>query len=240
MILVSMSPDEIYEMISKDYRKLEIRIDKYLPKAINIFKKAKSFPVWYVDNYIIPASRNEHITFYYAGNPTEITNPHYITFSATYSDNHRYLIRVLDMGYKETPDSKLVMMPQIHAYTSHFLQRYNERFLHMKNINANEVAGLFIVKNRLPFMIELNNDIKKNFLEYGDFNTHGIKVDGGFCFASTAIYHSKNNVDKEETMFVRYNTFVSNIEMSDTQKEAIDIACNETLMRCYITNQDTV
>lgn len=37
MILVSMLPNEIYEIISKDYRKLEFRIEKYLPKAINIF-----------------------------------------------------------------------------------------------------------------------------------------------------------------------------------------------------------
>jgi hypothetical protein len=232
MILVSMLPNEIYDTIAKDYRKLEIRIDKYLPKAINSFKKAITFPVWYVDEYDIPETRNKHITFYYASNPSEISKPRYLTFSIASDDNQRYIIRAIDMPYKQTPDSKPIMLPQIHSYTSHFLKRYNERFLHKKDITANEIAGLFFINNRKPFIIELNEDIKKSFKEYGEFNTHGIKADGGFCFARTAIHHNKINVDKEETMLIIYTTFVSNNEMSVIQKKAIDDVCNETLMRC--------
>ena len=134
MILVSMLPNEIYEIISKDYRKLEFRIEKYLPKAINIFKKARTFPIWYIDDYVIPETRNEHITFYYASNPSEITKPQYVIFSITHSDEQRYVIKSFEMAYKPTPDSKQIMIPQVHSYTSHFLQRYNERFLHKKNI----------------------------------------------------------------------------------------------------------
>ncbi len=240
MILVSMLPNEIYEIISKDYRKLEFRIEKYLPKAINIFKKARTFPIWYIDDYVIPETRNEHITFYYASNPSEITKPQYVIFSITHSDEQRYVIKSFEMAYKPTPDSKQIMIPQVHSYTSHFLQRYNERFLHKKNISANEIAGLFLIKNRLPFIIDLNEDIKNDFADYGDYNTHGVKVDGGFCFVRTAIQHNKTNKDNKEAMLFIYTTFVSNNEMSDIQKDAIDKVCKETLMRCYITNQDTV
>lgn len=232
MILVSMMPNEIYDTISKDYRKLETRIDKYLPKAISIFKKAKAFPIWYVDDYVIPATKNEHVTFYYASNPSEVYNPQYIIFSITSSDDNRYVIKAVDMPYKETSDSKPILLPQIHSYTSHFLHRYNERFLHKSDITANEIAGLFLIKNRRPFIIDLNEDIKNHFSEYGEYNTRGVKVDGGFCFVRTAFHHDKANFDEKETMLIVYTTFVSNNEMTDTQKKAIDKACEETLMRC--------
>ena len=49
-----------------DNPKIQIRIDKIRPKAIKEFKKARTFPVWYIDKYKIPASGNEHIIFYYA------------------------------------------------------------------------------------------------------------------------------------------------------------------------------
>lgn len=232
MLLVSMFPNEIYDAIVNDIRKIELRIDKYFPKAINKFKRTRTFPTWYVDDYVIPATKNEHVTFYYAGNPSEILRPHYTTFSIITSDNQRYVVRGIEMLYKPSPGSESVMLPQVHSYTSHFLQRYNERFLQQKNITANEIAGLFIIKNPRPFIIEINEDIKSNFEEYGEFNTHGIKVDGGFCFARTALHCDNESMEKKETMLIIYTTFVSNNEMSNSQKEAIDRVCIDTIKSC--------
>jgi hypothetical protein len=228
-----MFPNEIRDIIANDKRKLLVRKDKYLPKVISLFKKARSFPVWYVDDYVIPDTRNEHITFYYASNPSEIFHPKCLFLSIVSDDDQRYVIRSLEMEYKKTPDSKPIVLPQIHSYTSHFLKRYNERFLHKNGITADEIAGLFLINNGLPLIIKLNEDIKMNFEKYGEFNTHGIKADGGFCFASMGVFHDKTKVDEKESMLIKYNTFVSNNEMSDIQKKAIDEVCNETLMRHY-------
>lgn len=232
MLLVSMFPNEIYDAIVNDIRKIELRIDKFLPKTINKFKRIRTFPTWYVDDYVIPATKNEHVTFYYAGNPSEILRPHYTTFSIITNDNQRYVVRGVKMLYKRSPGSESVMLPQVHSYTSHFLQRYNERFLQQKNITANEIAGLFIIKNLRPFIIEINEDIKSNFEEYGEFNTHGVKVDGGFCFARTVLHIDDNSIEKKETMLIIYTTFVSNDEMSNSQKEAIDKVCFDTIKSC--------
>ena len=79
------------------------------------------------------------------------------------------------------------MLPQIHAYTSHFFLRYNERLLHKEELTLNEIAGLFFVRNHFPMPIMLYEEVNKNFKEYGAHNDRGMRVQDGFCFTQTAI-----------------------------------------------------
>ena len=79
---------------------------------------------------------------------------------------------------------------KVHLYTSHFLQRYNERFLHNKALSPNEIAGFYFLRNPKPLLIKLNEDINRNFQKYGEFN-NGVRVDDGFCFAQTGIFCEK-------------------------------------------------
>jgi len=234
MIVLSMSVKEIYDCIVADAHKIQVRIDKMLPKAVREFKKKRTFPVWYIDEYTIPSTNNKHIIFFYAGKESEVERPHYQSFCVVFDDNQRYLIRALSMGYKETIDSEMVMLPQIHSYTSHFLQRYNERYLHNEKLSANEIAGLFFIKNPRPFPIKLNDEINCNFKKYGEFNNLGVRVNGGFCFARTGFQRIKTDIEAKtaDGMLMIYTTFVNDLDMSDEQRNAIDKECLDTLKRC--------
>ena len=141
------------------------------------------------------------------------------------------------MGYKHTPKCEIVMLPQIHAYTSHFLQRYNERFLHKDALTPNEIAGLFFVRNRLPTPITLNEEININFREHGAHNDIGMHVQDGFCFTQTAIEgkESEDGIhehDRVDAMLILYTTFMNELDMSDTQRTVINKEHFETWKRC--------
>ena len=176
MILPSMTWKEMYDGLATDAQKVQIRIEKSYPKAVRTFKKIRTFPAWYIDEYNIPATNNQYIIFYYAGNANEVEKPHYSSFCFVFSGNQRYVIRGMQMGYQHTPKCETIMLPQIHAYTSHFFQRYNERFLHKDTLSPNEIAGLFFVRNPFPMPIMLNENVNKNYKDHGEHN----KITGRF------------------------------------------------------------
>lgn len=237
MILPSMSFKEMHDGLMADSKKVQIRIDKIYPKVVRQFKKSRSFPVSYIDEYRIPATNNQYIIFYYAANYTEADRPHYVHFFVLFSDKQRFVIRRMSMGYKHTPNSEMVMLPQIHAYTSHFFQRYNERFLHKESLTANEIAGLFFVRNPKLMPIMLNENVNRNYKEHGSHNDRGMRVRDGFCFTQTAIEgkESEDGIrenDIVDAMVIIYTTFVNEFDMTDTQRIAINKGHLETWMHC--------
>lgn len=236
MILPSMTYKEIYDGLVEDAKKIEIRIDKMLPKAVRHFKKSLSFPDWYIDEYKIPSTNNQHIIFFYAGNVGEVERPHYTIFSIMFNDRQRFVIKGFKMGYKHSPQRKMEELPQIHVYTSHFFQRYNERFLHNEKLTSNVIAGLFFIRNRLPIPIKLSEEINKNYKEHGEHNYLGMKVNDGFCFTQSALdgKASEDGIrekDEVESMIVLYTSFMNTANMSATQIEAIEKEHYEVLKR---------
>lgn len=238
MILSSMTWKEMYDALVRDEQKVQIRIDKIYPKAVKFFKKSRSFPAWYIDEYRIPATNNQYIFFFYAGDDTDIENPQYSSFCIVFDGNQRFVIRRMKMGYKHTPKCETVMLPQIHAYTSHFFQKYNKRFLHREDLTPNEIAGLFCVRNPFPMPIMLNEEINRNYKEHGFYNDRGMRVQDGFCFTPTAIQaeESEDGIhehDKVDAMLILYKTFMNESDMSDSQRIAIDKEHVMTLKRCF-------
>ena len=232
----------MYDGLVADAQKVRIRINKIKPKAVKFFKKSSSFPTWYVDEYKIPATNNQYINFFYAGNVGDIEKPHYSSFCFLFNGKQRFVIRGMQMGYQHTPKCETIMLPQIHAYTSHFFQRYNERFLHKDKLTPNEIAGLFFVRNPLPMPIMLNEDVNRNFKEHGEHNDRGMRVHDGFCFTQTAIdgEESKDGIsehDRVDSMLILYTTFMNESDMSDTQRNAINKEHFETWKRCMIDLQ---
>lgn len=232
-----MSFKEMHNGLVTDSKKVQIRIDKTYPKVVRQFKKSHSFPVSYIDEYKIPATNNQYIIFYYAANPTEAERPRYAPFCVLFSGKQRFVIRGMSMGYRHTPNSEMVMLPQIHAYTSHFFQRYNERFIHKNSMTANEIAGMFFVRNPEVMPIMLNEDVNRNYKEHGSHNDRGIRVRDGFCFTQTAIEgkESEGGIrenDIVDAMAIIYTTFVNEYDMTDTQRAAINKGHLETWMHC--------
>ena len=128
-------------------------------------------------------------------------------------------------------------LPIVTAYSSHFFQRYNERFLHQTDLTPNEIAGWFFVRNPYPILISLNEEINKNFNKYGDYNGYGAHVQDGFCFTRTACSGKETKNDKDEhhkinVLFVLYTTFINEHDMNVNQRTAI----RRELFRTWFTN----
>ena len=237
MILTSMFFKEMYDGLLVDSRKVQIRIGKTYPKVVKMFRKSLSFPVSYIDEYKIPSTNNQYIIYYYATSTIEGQKPRYEPFCVVFHENQRYIIMGMLMGYNHTPQSKMVMLPQIHVYTSHFFQRYNERYLQKENLLANEIAGMFFVRNPRIMPIRLNEAINRKFKEHGSHNNQGMRVNDGFCFTQTAIegQESEDGVrenDRVDAMAIIYTTFINESGLTETQRTAINKGHFETWVRC--------
>lgn len=68
MLLPTMTYKEMYDNLSKDLKKVKIREDYFLPKAMKEFKKERRFPAWRWYEYTVPASQNKYIIFFYKKN----------------------------------------------------------------------------------------------------------------------------------------------------------------------------
>ena len=233
MIVTSMSFSEMFDALYADAEKVKYKMAALTPKAKRAFEKTFDFPAWQYFEYTIPETKNKHILFYYANTPFEYKSTTYCSIFDS-ETNQRIVLRSLKMGYKY-PDGRLVMLPQVHLYTSHFFQRYNERFLHNDKLSANEIAGIFFARNPTPTPIDLNESINKNFKQYGDFNEKGVRVNDGFCFTRSAIECEKG-VDPTEKVLAMgfiYTTFVNELNMTESQRAAINQEHAKELQKCF-------
>ena len=232
MIVTSMSFSEMYDAYYADAEKVKYKLDALAPKAKRTFEKTYIFPAWQLYEYTIPKTNNKHILFYYANTPFEYRSTTYCSIFNS-DTNQRLVLKSMKMGYKY-PDGRLVKLPQVHIYTSHFFQRYKERFLHDDTLSANETAGIYFARNPKPTPIDINENINMNFKQYGDFNEKGVRVNDGFCFTRSAIECEKG-VDPNESVLAIgfiYTTFVNELDMAESQRVAINKEHAEVIEKC--------
>lgn len=227
MILPTMTYKEMYDHLAIDKQKVDIKKEYLLPKAIKALKKAKKFPACEYFDYKIPTTNNQYIIFFYAQNNKQVEKPEVGSFCIVFAENKRYIIRWIAGGYKHTPESKIILLRQIHAYTSHFFQRYNERFLKKNNLSSNEIICRFFGRNKDIMPIKINEGINRNIEKYGENGMQGFRVRDGFCFTQTAIegkFDSNGNREKDEVdaMLILYKTYMPESIMELTQQTAIE------------------
>lgn len=233
MIVPSMPFKDIFDAISEDSEKVKYRIEKVCPKVVKEFKKSKSYPTWYIDEYT-PASNNKYVNFYIVRRPDQIEMPIVISFLVLFGkNNQRYVIRSMMMGYRHTPESDVVDLPSIHIITSHFLKQYNIRFLHNENLTANEIAGLFFERNNLLVPLKNNEGINRNYKQY-DHNENGIRVRDGFCFTRSCL-EGKETV---EAIGLIYATYMNEAGMEESQRNAINSETEVVLKKFFDSISD--
>ena len=227
MLLSSMTYKEMYDHLASDLKKVQIREQYFLPKAIREFKKQRKFPAWMWYEYIVPTTRNKYIIYFYAESRAFIEKPIVDNFSIVFDDkNNKYVIQWVAGAYKHTENSPLSLVRQIHVYTSHFFERYNERILNNKYINANDIVCIYLSRNRFEQMtpIKMNNRINKHLEKLGNTATYGYRVRDGFCFTRSLVECVTNNNDDEkvEAICVMYATFMNESDMKESQISAIN------------------
>ena len=113
-------------------------------------------------------------------------------------------------------------IPEILILTSHFLQRYKERFLKQPELTANEVAVRFLSRNRTLRIMPVDERINKRIEEYGEYAGEGFLAQDGFCFKLSG----EETISGEDPVRISFfTTFMPLPEMSDTQREAIFEEC---------------
>ena len=227
MILSTMTYKEMYDHLSKDLNKIQIKKNCLLPKAIKEFKKAKCFPIckWY--EYTIPTTQNKYIIFFYVGHRALIEKPYVGHCAIVFEKNKRFIMQLIAGGYKHTEDSPEILIRQIHTYSSHFFERYNERILKNKSLSANDIACIFLSRNQERMPIKMNSNINKHIEGYGDSAKFGYRVRDGFCFAREAVQGTVSedgdrHKDKIDAMMVMYTTFMNESDMDKSQISAIN------------------
>ena len=147
------------------------------------------------------------------------------SFCELFDNNKRFIIKWGISPYQHCKNSKHIYLPQIHAYPSHFFQRYKERCLKDKTLSTNDVICRYFARNDKDFFpIKITNEINNNIEKYGIAGEIGCIVTDGFCFTQSKLEGTpgENRVDdKIDAMLLIYATFISKNEMGKNQYEAI-------------------
>ena len=226
MLLTSMTYREMYDHLAADKYKVDIKQEYLRPKAIKAFRKTSRFPAWELYEYKIPATNNQYIIYFYAETRTRAEYPEVGSFCIVYADKHRFVVQWGASGYKHTPDSKMVGVRQISAYTSHFFQRYRERFLKDESLSANDVAARYFSRNTTVMPLQQNEGINRNHEKYGEYGKNAFRIRDGICFTymkaeGMISEDGDRHKDKVDTVYVCYTTFMNESGMTESQRNAI-------------------
>ena len=222
MIVANMNLHEVYADLMGEMNKLDWKRDALLCKAVNVLKRSEKFPASVMYDYQIQTSKNQYIIYFYREHSFAPVLSGYLC--VLFDGSKRYIIKWTDKAAIESGQGKGI--PEILILTSHFLQRYKERFLKQPELSANEVAVRFLSRNRTLRIMPVDERINKHIDEYGEFAGEGFLVQDGFCFKLSG----EETISGEEPVRISFfTTFMPLSEMSDTQREAIFEECTNDL-----------
>ena len=208
MIVANMNLHQVYADLMGEMGKLDWKRDALLKKAVNVLRRSEEFPASVMYDYQVQTSKNQYIIYFYREHPFAPVLAGYLC--VLFDGNKRYVIKWTDKG-----------VPEILILTSHFLQRYKERFL-KQELTANEVAVRFLSRNRMLKPMAIDERINKRIEEYGEFAGEGFLAQDGFCFKLSG----EETIESEDPVRISFfTTFMPLSEMSDSQREAIFEEC---------------
>ena len=211
MIVANMNLHEVYDTLMEEMPKLDWKRESLHSKAIKEMERSMCFQCLY--DYKIPSSNNQYIIYFYRTHLFAPVQSGYLCI--LYDGSKRFVIKWTDWR-----------SPAIHVFTSHFLQRYKERFLKQPEMTANEVAVMFLSRNSEMKPMAVDERINKHIEKYGEFAGEGFLVPDGFCFKLSG----KETLEGKAPVGISFfTTFMPLSEMSDTQREAIFEECMKDL-----------
>lgn len=209
MIVANMNLHEVYAHLMEEKNKLDWKCDTLFTKAVKEISQQGLFPAWVMYDYKIPSSNNQYVIYFYAEHP--YGNVVAGALCVLFDDNKRYIIKWTNTG-----------TPEILVLTSHFLQRYRDRFLEDATLSANEVAVRFLTRNNDMRPMPINNKINRHIKKYGAYAGEGFLVRDGFCFKLSG---EERKDDSSVIRISLFTTFMPTAEMTKTQQEAIFEEC---------------
>ncbi len=91
-------------------------------------------------------------------------------------------------------------------------------------MSFNDLLCRYFSRNIATIPLELNEDIQRNYKEYGEFAKYAFQVPEGTCFIRHWNEGDETTIGKKDSDFISvvlYYTFVNEGMMTETQKEAV-------------------
>lgn len=224
MIVPSMSNLEISNALFADLPKLKIRANMLIPKMAKQFKRGRQFPAWKWEEYTHQESRNHYLISFYAPTAAQADKPivKYVAFLD--EDHQRVIVQWGCWLYRKHGSLENIATRYIGFYSGHFFKRYRERVWKDTEISNNELICRYFSRNINSIPLELNEDIQRNYKEYGEFAKYAFQVTDGTCFIRHWNEGDETSIGQQDCDFVSvvlYYTFVSGSMMSESQNKAI-------------------
>ena len=208
-----MNLHEVWACLTKEMPKMAWKRDALFPKTAKAFRRDGVFPAWKMYEYKLPSSNNQYIIYFYKEHPfADILGGFLLTM---FDGPKRYAIKWTEAD-----------VPNILVLTSHFLQRYKERFLKQPDLSANEVAVRYLSRNTTLRTMPINERINKHIGKYGEYAGEGYLVQDGFCFKLSGEEQKEGETTIKISMFT---TFLPFSDLSESQLEAIYEECMKDL-----------
>ncbi len=229
MIVPSMTHLEIYNELVADMPKLNIRASTLMTKVVKAFHKVHQFPSWQCYEYTHQESNNKYLISYYAGSAKQVDKPE-VDYIGLVNDTYgKVIIKWQPWCFSEDLTKGSVFIKSLGYYRGHFFSRYRERVWPNDKISPNELICRYFTRNQRTIPIQLSEEIKRGYEQYGPFQ-YGMDVPDGICltdqfFEGGDITMSEDNNNKVYVVF--YNTIINRGLLNKGQTEAIDIEGKE-------------
>ena len=219
-----MSHLEICDALFADRPKLKIRANMLIPKFAKLFKKENRFPAWKWEEYTHQESRNRYLISFFAPTPAHADHPivNYVAFME--EDHQRIVVQWGCWMYRKHGTLENIATRYIGYFSGHFFSRYRERIWNNVEMSNNELISRYFSRNIPTVPLELNEDIQRNYKEYGELAKYAFQVPDGTCFIRHWNEGDETTVGQKDCDFISvvlYYTFVNGGMMSETQNQAI-------------------
>ena len=224
MIVPSMSHHEICDALFADREKLQIRAKALIPKMAKQFKKERKFPAWKWAEYTHQQSHNRYQICFYAPTLAHADNPDVKYLAFLEEDHQRIVVQWGCWMYRKHGSMDAIATRYIGYFSGHFFSRYRERIWKNVDMSFNELLCRYFSRNIATIPLELNEDIQRNYKEYGELAKYAFQVPDGTCFIRHWNEGDEATVGEKDSDFISvvlYYTFVNGGMMSETQNKAI-------------------
>ena len=224
MIVPSMSHLEICDALFADRPKLQIRAKALIPKMAKQFKKERKFPAWKWAEYTHQQSHNRYQICFYAPTLAHADSPDVKYLAFLEEDHQRIVVQWGCWMYRKHGSMDAIATRYIGYFSGHFFSRYRERIWKNVDMSFNELLCRYFSRNIATIPLELNEDIQRNYKEYGELAKYAFQVPDGTCFIRHWNEGDEATVGEKDSNFISvvlYYTFVNGGMMTDAQNEAI-------------------
>ena len=204
-----MNLHEVYDTLMSEMPKLDWKREALSQKAHKQMDRRMSYQNYVMYDYRILSSNNQYVIYFYREHPLGPVLSGYLC--VLFDGTKRFVIKWTDWR-----------KPAIHVLTSHFLQRYKERFLKQPQLSANEVAVRFLSRNFKLKPMAVDERINKHIAQYGEFAGEGYLAPDGFCFKLSGQELLEGTAPVGISFFT---TFMPLADMSQSQLDAIYEEC---------------